>query len=234
MKFLESTNFFVRTVMFDFINRDPKIKLKFRLVPVIHIGTKDFYDLVFKYLDECDEIFYEGAQVSGINLISNQYKRIAKKLNLVTQNESFNYEGLRHKLTHADFDLASGNEAFITLKFSEKLIQLFLLPAVLFIQSLELTRERYAKQMMTSSEEAYLAFGPIEDEEGTSRNLIMNQREQIIFNKINQKMELESSKEKTIGIMYGAGHMKTISRFLIDKLNYVPISGRFMRVFDVY
>ena len=74
--------------MFDFESKNKLINLKFRLVPMIHIGSKEYYRIVFDNLNECDEIFYEGAYIKGINLYSKQYNRIASKLGLVSQKDN--------------------------------------------------------------------------------------------------------------------------------------------------
>ena len=234
MVFLESTNFFVRTVMFDFINRNKDVKLKFRLVPMIHIGTEEFYENVYKNVENCDEIFYEGMNLKKLNLTFKQYKIIANKLGLVTQTAFFKLKQLKSKLTHTDFNFKEGREAWNELYFKEKIKLALINPLKLFISHQGISREILAKNYMTSSEEAYLAFGPIEDKKGTLTNLKMNKREQLIFKNIKHRMESESNLDKTIGIIYGAGHMKSIARYLIDKHNYLPKNGKFMKVFDVY
>lgn len=235
MKFLESTHFFVRTVLFDFENRDQQIKLKFRLIPMIHIGSLAYYQQVREVLESCDEILYEGAYVKTTSLITRQYKRMARKLNLVTQKEHLNMRGLGAKLVHADYNKESGKLAWKELKTKEKFKLALVEPAkvLIFIQSRLLTRERLAKQLMTAAEENYLAYGPLPDEEGTVENLIMNAREQIVFKRISHKMTGDLSAEKVIGIIYGAAHMKKIARYLIDKHGYVPRSGTFLKVFDI-
>ncbi len=98
---------------------------------------------------------------------------------------------------------------------------------------LESTNEILAKHYMTSSEDAYLVHGPIEDEEGTAANFVMNEREQIIFNEIKSRIKTDSDQDKTIGIVYGAAHMNSIARYLIDQHNYVPRNGIFVKVFNV-
>lgn len=233
MKFLESTHFFVRTVLFDFENRDQQIKLKFRLIPMLHIGSIEYYQQVRKVLEACDEILYESAHLKTIRLITRQYKRMAKKLNLVTQSGHMSLSGLEAKLEHADFNKKSGNQAWKELRPKEKLKLALVEPARLFIQSRSLTREILAKKMMTSAEENYLVYGPVPDEKGTVENLLLNAREQIIFKHIRHKMSGDLSTEKVIGIIYGAGHMKKIARYLIDKHGYVPRSGAFLKVFDI-
>lgn len=233
MKFLESTHFFVRTVLFDFENSDQKIKLKFRLIPMVHIGSQTYYQQVRVQLEACDEILYEGVHLKATRLITRQYKNIAKKLNLVTQNEHLSLRGLEAKLVHADYNKKSGKQAWRELRPTEKIKLALIIPATLFVQNRLLTREILAKKFMTSAEEDYLAYGPVPDEKGTAENLILNAREQIIFKHINRKMQEDTSTEKVIGIIYGAAHMKKIARYIIDKHGYIPRSGSFLKVFDI-
>ncbi len=246
MKFIEATSFFVRAIMFDFVNRCEDIKLKFKLAPMIHIGSKEYYHNTIENLKHCDEIFYEGINLiekkspiykklslKNLNLTFNQYKIIANKLDLVTQSECFDLSQLEGKLIHTDFDTETGKQAWNGLGFLEKLKLTFILPLKLYIFSQGISRKIFAKHFMESSKEAYLAYGPLEDEPGTSRSFIMNEREQIIFKNIRDKIETQSKKDKTIGIIYGAGHMNSIARYLIDNFNYVPRNGKFIKVFDV-
>ena len=50
---------------------------------------------------------------------------------------------------------------------------------------------------------------------------------------ISQKMKDDSGVDKTIGILYGAGHMDRISRNLIDVHGYHPSNGQFIKVFGM-
>ena len=233
MKFIEATSFFVRTISFDFINRDEDIKLKFRLIPMVHIGTPQFYEEVTENLNECDEVLYEGCDVKGINIYSKLYGRLAKKLDLVKQSEHLDLRKVDAKFIHSDYNKETGKNAWRKLRLLEKLKMLILEPIELLFYSQFLTREILTKSFMTGAEENYLAYGSVDDEEGTVENLILNDREQIIFQHIRQKIELESQDDKLIGILYGAGHMKKISRFLIDQMNFVGRNGKFMKVYDV-
>lgn len=233
MKFLESTHFFVRTVLFDFENSDPKIKLKFKLIPMLHIGSQAYYQQVRTQLETCDEILYEGVHLKATRLLTRQYKNMAKKLNLVTQNEHLSLRGLAAKLVHADYNKKSGKQAWRELRSTEKIKLALIIPAMFFVQNRLLTREILAKRFMTSAEDNYLAYGPVPDEKGTAENLILDAREQIIFKHISRKMKDDTSTEKVIGIIYGAGHMKKIARYLIDKHGFVPRSGSFLKVFDI-
>jgi hypothetical protein len=232
--------------MFDFKNANKDIKLKFRLAPMIHIGARSFYKTVMENIKNCDEIFYEGValidregpfykkiNLKNFDLTFNQYKRVADKLGLVTQNECFNLNDLGVKLTHVDYDEALGEAAWRNLHLKEKIKLSLIKPLQLFILRKGISRFLLAKSFMISNQEAYLAYGPVEDEPGTSRNFVMNEREQIIFKEIRERIKKEGHIDKTIAIVYGAGHMNSIARFLIDQFRYVPFNGKFMRVFDV-
>lgn len=219
--------------MFDYINREKAIKLKFRLIPVIHIGSEKYYQEIFDFLNECDEVIFEGIQVKAGRGFTGQYKAIAKKLGLVTQRESLPLKKLTSKLIHADFTTASGRKNWWKLKFTEKIELEIIKPIRLFIQTRGLTRQKLAKQYMHSARESFLAYGPLPDVEGTAENFIMDTREQIVIEILKKKINLEGGKDKLVGILYGAGHMKTFSRYLIDQQNYVAQNGQFLKVFNI-
>ncbi len=246
MKFIESSSFLVRTVLYDFICRDKKIKLKFRLVPMIHIASEEYYENVLENLKDCDEVFYEGIDLiddaepitnrislKNLNLTFKQYKMFANQLGLVTQSEHFDLRELDAELTHTDYDPESGSEAWGEVSLKEKLKMSFLDPLMMFIARQGMSRKKLAKQFMDSTEEMLLAYGPLDDEEGSSRNFTMNQRDQIVFQHIRESIESEGHSEKTIAIVYGAGHMKSMARFLIDEYHYFPTNGQFVTAFDI-
>jgi len=58
MEFIESTSFFVRSVLYDLVHPSEEIKLRFRLIPMIHIGSKNYYQEILSHLNECDQVVY--------------------------------------------------------------------------------------------------------------------------------------------------------------------------------
>ncbi|MEM9823533.1 MAG: hypothetical protein AAF985_20785 [Bacteroidota bacterium] len=233
MKFLESTHFFVRTINYDFVASDKQIQLRFRLLPMIHIGSESYYEQVFQLATACDEIFYEGLRLPYARLNWVQYKNVADKLGLVTQREQFKYKQLKDKLVHADLDLVQSKKAWKALRLYEQINLALIDPLRFFIWHQGITRARLAATYMTSVEEANLAYGPVSDEQGTAENLVMTEREQVVHQLIEQKVRQEARKKKTIGILYGAAHMDAFARCLIDRFRYIPLSGTFTKVFEI-
>ena len=233
MEFVESTSFFLRTIMFDFIVKDPKIKLQFRLVPMFHIGSASYYQEVEYVLKECDEILYEGLELKKLKWTFDSFKLIAKKLNLVTQSQSLSLKSLDIPLIHSDLDKENGNIAWRKLNIKEKLKLQFEDLILLFRCYSQLNRKMFLKVFMSAYAEPVHIYGPKEIDNDTQEYLIFAKREQVVFDIIEQKMKEEYMQEKKVAIIYGAGHMKSIARFLIDRYRFVPTNGRFLKVFNV-
>lgn len=233
MRFIESTSFFVRTIVFDFWHRSKEIKLKFKLVPMVHIGSKNYYEEVYIHLNQCDEILYEAAMLPYSRAYKHAFQKLAKKLNLVTQIEHFNYASLKHKLIHADYDKSSGNTAYDKLNWKEKIIFSILKPLSLHWHSRGITRTILAEALRPSARDYLRAYGPLPDVEGTAENLIVRSRDNLVLNLMKEKLEKEGAVDKTIGIMYGAYHMNYLSNFLTVKKGFVPNNAQFVKVFDV-
>jgi hypothetical protein len=234
MTFIETTSFFLRVMKFDFQSRKDTVNLKFRLIPMFHIGSEDYYQEVMKLVNECDELIYEGMKIQQIKALTNQYKKVAKKLDLVVQ-----FDGLKKtpinkniKLIHADYNESSGQEAWKTMRFTERLKFKYIRPIQLVILSKIITRKWLADNNLHSNQKIRLAYSK-SDTQGTSEYFIMKTRDDIVIQTIQNKYNKESKEDKLVGVMYGAEHMKKISRFLIDELDYIGNNGTFIKVFDI-
>ena len=233
MEFLESTNFFVRITVYDYCHKGELTKLKFRLIPMVHIGNQEFYDSAKEKILECQELIYEGIQRKrGIKLI-NSRKILSKKLNLVMQKDALILNKKKLKLTHGDYTEKEAEEGWKKIGLTERLKEKFVNPIKRYFQYKNLTKKKLAKSFMKSYEENYLAYGPRFDEPGTAENYYCAEREKKVKDIISDRINSESKEDKIIGILYGAGHMDRISRYLIDQHNYQVLKGEFMKVFDV-
>ncbi|MEL7123091.1 MAG: hypothetical protein AAFO07_26815 [Bacteroidota bacterium] len=233
MKVIESTDFYLRVVKFDFRHPDPEVNLSFRIVPVFHIGSEKFYRNIFKYLKECDEVLYEDLQFKRLILITSHYQKVAKRLNLISQ-DVLNLRELDVKLTHADLTKKEAKEAWRNTSIIEKIKFLIIEPLIFRIQTRNLTRRKLAKHFSTANQELLLAYGPRFDKPRSSENFIWNEREKKVFEVIKHSFSIEKNIQKRIGIIYGAGHMKRIARFLIDKLDCVPTNAEFIEVYPLW
>jgi hypothetical protein len=219
--------------MFDFKHPDENIQLSFRVLPMFHIGTKMYYDNVMKKLSACDEILYEGFNFKRIRFQTQQFKSIAKKLNLTTQMEGINLKKLNKPLIHSDLTTQQANVLWKDLRITEKLKFLIHDPIKSYYFAYGLNRKKLAKNFTTAANEQMLAYGPRFDKEGTAENLIMNEREKILIEILESRFHKQKYIDKKIGIIYGAGHMKRIVRYIIDQLGYVSQHAEFLEVYPI-
>lgn len=233
MNFLESTNFFVRVTVYDYHHHLKSIRLKFRLIPMVHVGEQKFYDSVKEKILECDELIYEGIEERKKMDFLNTRNTLCENLGLVTQNVGLKLKDYEGKLTHGDYTKEEAEAAWKEVKWKEKITEKLTNPIERYFVYRKLTRRKLGKYFMQSYRDNHLTYGPSFDETGTSENFYMAGREQKVLDLILERIALESRKDKLIGIIYGARHMNRISRNLIDKRGYHVRSGVFLKVFDI-
>ena len=233
MKFLESTNFFVRITIYDYIHALASNKLKFRIIPMVHVGEEGFYKTIKEKILECDEIIYEGIRRKKLIQKFNPRRDLCEKLDLMLQKDAFLLKGVNLKLTHGDYSEKESAEEWKKVRLFERLKDRILNPIERYYFNTKMTRRKLAKYFGQSYEDYYLAYGPRFDEAGTTENFYYARREQKVLDIILDRVLNESKEDKIIGILYGAGHMNRISRNLIDVQGYRVSHGQFAKVFDV-
>ncbi|MEN0046582.1 MAG: hypothetical protein AAF806_05965 [Bacteroidota bacterium] len=237
MKYYESTDFFLRVVVTDLVHKEFE-NIKFKLIPMFHVGEQSYYDSVLELINSCDKLLYEGIRIKKLSITKQfgRYDKVAKRLELVSQYEYFKNPKNQILIPriHADLDLKKSNREWKKLRFSEKWRYRLLDPVNYAIETFSITRYKLAKAFMTRAEEVRLAYGPLEDEEGTLENLIMNTRENILISHINQILEDKHKNEALcIGIMYGAAHMKRIGDYLTHQKDFSIREANFLVVFRI-
>ena len=79
MIFYEATNFGLRIVTFQMVNPENQ-NMKIRLLPMIHIGSKKYYQEVEKYLETSDIILFEGNSFRSWKVKINNNERKNQKI----------------------------------------------------------------------------------------------------------------------------------------------------------
>lgn len=72
-----------------------------------------------------------------------------------------------------------------------------------------------------------------DEELGKLDRLIVDERDQVIIRNIDQLYETRGKERKIVGIVYGAMHMRNITRHLSEKLGYSITGSEWITVFDL-
>ena len=232
MQFIEKNSFNVRSAVYR-LKKDGSA-LEFLIFPMIHVGSPEFYDEISKRLASCDLVLAEGVKSRRANLITLSYRIVKhiRRMELVTQHDGMRVERFREKLLHADIDGDAFNERWSRLPISLRLQLAVLVPVFVVYLFLFGTRETLAENIalddLPSSDEILLSdedFEPLD-------SLIIDERDRILNEHI-ARLDNQQQDAKLIGIVYGAGHMRSTMKFLMQKLNYRIAKAEWVKVFDL-
>jgi len=233
MQFIEKNSFNVRSAIYRLKKEDDGFE--FILFPMIHVGSKEFYDEVSQKLAKCDLILAEGVDSKKANLLTRSYrivKRI-KRMDLVTQQEGMKVSDFREKIVNPDMEGRAFDEHWSSLPLMLKAQIFFLMPVYVVYLFLFGTRETIAEDIaledLPSSEESLLQNDNFEKMDA----LLIDKRDRRLMLKIESLYQAEGKDKKTVGIVYGAIHMRNITSFLLGKLNYRIAKAEWVTVFDL-
>lgn len=232
MQFIEKNSFHVRSAVY-LLKKDGSA-LEFLLFPMVHVGSPEFYDEISRRLASCDLILAEGVKSRRVNLLTLSYRivRHIRRMELVTQQDGMRIESFRAKILNTDIDGAAFDERWSSLPIFLRAQLLVLLPVYVVYLFLFGTRETLAENIalddLPSSEESLLADEDFE----LLDSLIIDERDRILIEHV-ARLEDQQNEARQIGIVYGAGHMRSTIRFLMQKLNYRIAKAEWVKVFDL-
>jgi len=232
MQFIEKNSFNVRSVVYR-LKKDGSA-LEFLIFPMIHVGSKEFYEEISRRLASCDLILAEGVKSRRVNLITLSYRIVKhiRRIDLVTQHDGMRVETFRAKILNTDIDGAAFDERWSSLPISLRLQFIVLVPICVVYLFLFGTRETLADYValddLPSPEEI------LSDNENFDAfdSLIINERDRILIEHVT-KLEDQQNGAKQIGIVYGARHMRNTMRFLMQELDYRVAKAEWVKVFDL-
>ena len=232
MQIIEKNSFHVRSVVYRL--KKEGSALEFLIFPMIHVGSSEFYAEISRRLASCDLILAEGVKSRRANLVTLSYRivRHIRRMELVTQHDGMRVESFRAKIVNADIDGAAFDERWSSLPISLRVQLLVLVPVFVVYLFLFGTRETLAENIalddLPSSEEILF------DDENFEAldSLVIDERDRILIEHV-ARLEDEQKEAKQIGIVYGARHMRSTIRFLMQKLNYRVATAEWVKVFDL-
>lgn len=231
MQFIEKNSFNVRSAIYTLSNS--KSPVKFIIFPMIHVGSKQYYDEIRFRLNKCDYIVFESVKSVIIDYVTWSYKIIEKikRFNLVTQ-KYLDIRPFNKKLIHGDISEKEFNESWFSIPILFKLKLLMTIPFYVIFLILFGTKEFITRRLQT---EDLLSRNDILNRDNESENYyktIVDIRDEKVIQKIDEFCSKHTANEVTVGIVYGAKHMRAITHFLLSSLGYRIKNSEWIIVFD--
>jgi hypothetical protein len=234
MQFVEKNSFNVRSAVCQLKSTDSAIV--FLLFPMVHIGSKEFYAEVSRKLAECDLVLAEGVGNSRkANLLTLSYRivRYIRRMDLVTQQEGMNVAEFRHKIVGADITGQVFDSHWSSLPLVLRL-QLFLLTPIfviylLFFGTRETIAENIAVDDLQTSEEILFQDENIKKLD----SLLIDKRDRKLIEEIEKLYHSNGQNASVVAIVDGAFHMRNVTNYLMEKLNYRITGSEWLTIFDL-
>jgi hypothetical protein len=233
MQFIEKNSFNVRSAVYRL--RKDGTRLEFLIFPMIHVGSREFYEDISRRLSTCDVILAEGVKSKRANILTLSYRIVKKvrRMDLITQHEGMKVDGFREKILNADMDERAFDARWSSLPIMLRAQLFIIIPVYVVYLLLFGTRDTLARNLaledLPSSEEILLeddSFEPLD-------SLLIDERDRKLIEHIAKLNDERWEKAHRIGIVYGAFHMRSVMGFLMHKLNYRVAKAEWVKVFDL-
>ena len=204
---------------------------KILLFPMIHIGHPDYYVHIQQKLQGCDAILFEGVNTFRARIVTLSYRLLARRrrLGLVVQSNSMLFAGVREHLIHADVAPGEFNENWARVPWLFRIGILILGPLYGAYLYCTASRESLGRKMKTedlpSSDDVMSGeLAPGYEE------VILLSRDKKLVTAI-EALVTQAAPPSTVGIVYGAAHMKAVTAVLMEKYRYRVEGSEWLTVF---
>jgi hypothetical protein len=202
------------------------------LFPMIHIGSPGYYAEIKRRLDACDVVLFEGVPSFRVWVITRAYSiaTYRKRLGLVLQRDALAVPLMQQRKIHADVNEEQFSAAWREIPFYQRALLLIRAPIYGLWLYFTATRHSIGRRLNTEEVESHRDFRRFEATPELE-NMIQTTRDVRLVEELSAAVE-QSDPQTRIGIVYGAGHMRIVSRLLTSKYRYRVTESEWIMVFD--
>jgi hypothetical protein len=232
MEFIDRNSFDVRAAVYTL--KHPNDLLEFILLPMIHVGTPEYYRKIRGRLEQCDRILFEGVSGTTTRILTLAYRFMVRRerLGLVTQDE-LRIQELGAKLVHADVDPGSFQYAWAGIPLRVRAFLVGVVPFYALYLYLSATRESIAKGMEIGDLPTREEILDASDASEQVDDVVLHGRDAHLAALIADLHRKECKSPLKIAVLFGAAHMRAVARVLINTLSYRIVAGDWVTVFEL-
>lgn len=202
------------------------------LFPMLHIGEDSFYKVVYADAFSQDVVLMEGIDSPVTKHITRSYRWIkgSRVSDLIVQPRPPRgmdcvVDVINSDLTRAEFD-----QAWRAVPLWMRLAVMVLAPIV-GLRMRGRTREQIARGLSLEdapSQKELIDWSP---ETGMLHHVILDLRDERLNQHLDEQIDADTA--KSVAVVYGARHMRSVLRHLIAKRGFTKIETDWMTVFSI-
>jgi hypothetical protein len=232
MQIIEASVIGVRSAAITF--RRPDSPMQIVLFPMLHLGSKGFYEAVTARLRDCELVVAEGirGRSGTTSLLTMSYRLLGRshRLGLVVQDLHLDTLGIpviRPDMTGKELDSRWRKEV-------SRLHRLLIIPAVpVFAVGMLMFGTRrvlghYLALDDLPTREQEVADATFEDID----KLLVHERDALLIDALTSIHKERCAEAIKVAVVYGAGHMPAAAAVLVARLGYQARSAEWLTVFD--
>jgi hypothetical protein len=202
------------------------------LLPMVHVGAPSYYAAVKAKLDACDVVLFEGVRTFHSWLLTRSYAIAThrKRLGLVLQRDALQTASLKPNRIHADVSSAEFTAAWRDIPLFQRVAILLAAPAYGLWIYCTATRESIGRGLSTDEVESSKDLDRFEGRP-EFETALKTLRDARLVEDLTSALAKHGTGAR-IGVLYGAAHMRAVSRFLTAQHRYRVVESEWIKVFD--
>jgi len=212
--------------------RSSKHSIEFHLFPMIHIGSAAFYENVRERIERCDVVLFEGVRSLAVKVLTASYNLAArsKRLGLVTQRDGLRLANMKGRSVHADSSAREFEAAWQSVPWHWRVAAMVSAPLYGLWLYFTASRESIGRHLGTEdleTSEDIERFADLPE----LQNAVATKRDARLLAAIAALID-QPRNHTNVAIIYGAAHMRVVTRFLSDKYGYRVAEADWLHVFQ--
>jgi len=230
VQIIEQTGFGVRSAVLTL--ESPAHQARFIVFPMLHLAMPSFYQAVRRGLQDCDQIVVEGVAGNRTRLMTLAYRTAGRlgRGGLVDQGTGLDLSAFADRLVRPDMTAAEFASGWRRVSRGLRWTVLLLTPAIGVWMAVVGPRRALGSNVAVDQE-------PTREEEEmadateTWDQLIVDERDRALCAAL-VRLAAEASEPRTVGVCWGAQHVRAVVRVLMGDLGYRIVDATWVTVMD--
>jgi hypothetical protein len=232
MQIVESTAWGVRTARISL--RHPQSDKVTVLFPMLHVGESKFFQSVYDDAFSLDMVLVEGVKSPIGRRIAQSYSWIERsRMGLAIQPRYPSQNDSLAKIVHSDLSTEVFERLWRKIPFWQRALIFVVVPLIGLQRRWLGTREQLAKSISLEDLPSREEYIEANEENGFLNYTIMQARDERLLEVLHQEIRNLPDGPMSIGIVYGALHMRAVIRDLTNKHGYTCVDAEWMTVFSL-
>jgi len=213
--------------------RSPSAAMRIVLLPMVHLGTPDYYQAVTALLADCDLIIAEG--ISGksatVRALTLAYRLPARRRDLGLTVQDIDYAALGRPVVCPDMTARQFADNWRSVPLLQRLAILCAVPPVALSFALTGTRRTFTRYLATDDLPGF-TDARLRQALPQFTKVVLDDRDRLLVDCLESVLRSRREEDIAVAVAYGAEHMPAVTHELFERHGYRPRAAEWLTVLD--